>query len=132
MGAPIYWVLGQRGSGKTTTAKKLLGRETILLDGDEIRDATCNLDMTPAGRWKQNLTLAKLARLFSDQGFEVVVAAICPYEALRREVHEITNCEFILCEHNDYVGDPDHPFEPMVDIEPMWIVAWKKDEEWPT
>jgi len=30
----IFWVFGQRRSGKTTQAKKLLGKNTVFLDSD--------------------------------------------------------------------------------------------------
>ena len=32
------------------------------------------------------------------QGFDVVIATICPYRDLREKVKEITNCRFIYLE----------------------------------
>ena len=92
----ILWVTGNTGSGKTTLAKRLVGKNTVLLDGDEMR-ATINrgLGLTKKDRWENNIRIARLAKLLEDQGFVVIVSVICPYEALRREVETITGCKWI-------------------------------------
>ena len=101
----IIWITGQSKSGKTTIAKQLKTNRAIILDGDDIRS------IYPTGfsqkeRWEHNLRVAKLAKLLESQGFEVIVALICPYKKLRNEVKEICNCGFIYLSggkiHKDY------------------------------
>lgn len=92
----IWWVYGDSGAGKSTLAKKIGG---IHLDGDEMRDTICkDLDMSPEGRRESNVRIARLAKLLSDKGHDVVVSTICPYEELRKEVFWITKCRFIKIE----------------------------------
>lgn len=92
----ILWITGNTQSGKTTLAKKLMGKNTILLDGDEMR-ATVNrsLGLTTVDRWENNIRIARLAKLLEEQGFSIIVAVICPYKALRRAVETITGCKWI-------------------------------------
>ena len=107
----ILWLTGNTGAGKTTIARVLKRPDSILLDGDEIRDLTNNHDLSKTGRWEHNLYIARLAKLLESQGFQVIVSVICPYEKLRQEVQNITNCEFIYL---TYEGDdqlPDKPYE---------------------
>lgn len=115
----IYWLTGNTGAGKTTLAYELKDRDpdknTLILDGDEIRYAFKNFDLSETGRWKHNLNIAKLAQVFEEQGFNVVVSVICPYEGLRQEVKEICDCTFVYL---PYTGDDklDHaPYEPPKD-----------------
>jgi hypothetical protein len=93
----IIWLTGNTGAGKTTLAKALThGNNTILLDGDEMRktiSTQCGMDMQ--GRWENCLRIARLAKHLEDEGHAVVVAVIAPYEKLRQEIKEITNCVFI-------------------------------------
>jgi len=92
----IWWIYGESGSGKTTLAKKLQG---IHLDADEIRPAISeDLGYSPADRRKNNLRIARLAKLLSDQGHDVIVSTICPYEDLRDQVYYICKCRFIKVE----------------------------------
>ena len=56
----IIWITGQSGSGKTTLAKQMKTDNTIILDGDEIRNCF------PTGflkkdRWNHNESVAILA-----------------------------------------------------------------------
>ncbi|MCK9370977.1 adenylyl-sulfate kinase [Candidatus Dojkabacteria bacterium] len=92
----IYWIYGQSGAGKTTLANKLEG---IHLDADEIRPAICeDLGYTEEDRKKNNSRIARLAKLLDNQGYDVVVSTICPYEDLRDEVYYICKCRFIKVE----------------------------------
>lgn len=109
----INWLTGNSGAGKTTLALKLqkMSDKTIILDGDDMRDAMGNKDLSRAGRWENNLQVARLAVIFEKQGFDVIVAVICPYEELRQQVREITNCYFTYL---PYKGDdqiPEMPYE---------------------
>ncbi len=106
----IWWLTGQSESGKTTLAKKLAGRYDIILDGDDCREIWPGLKMGYADRWEQNLRVARLAKMLEDQGFAVIVAVICPYKALRREVKEICGCQFMFVEGGRPI-DRFHPYE---------------------
>ena len=90
----IIWLTGNTNSGKTTLAKKMAGKNTVILDGDDLRK------VWPAGfskedREEHNLRIARLARMLEDQGLSVIVSLICPYADLRKKVEEITSCTFI-------------------------------------
>jgi energy-coupling factor transporter ATP-binding protein EcfA2 len=126
MSPEIIWLTGQTGSGKTTMLKKMAGKDTILLDGDNLRAVWPGLTMSRMDRWEQNLRTARLARMLADQGFCVVVATIAPFEKLRREIRTITGCSFIFIDHNEYPNDPDRPYEDAWDAE--MIVRRKVDE----
>jgi len=108
----VIWITGNSGAGKTGYAKKILKPGQIWLDGDEIRSRTSiGYAMTKDNRWRHNLNVARWARMLSDQGFDLVVSLICPYELLRQEVKKITGCKFIYIE---YQGDDlisDKPYE---------------------
>ena len=63
-----------------------------------MRGIWTDLGLGKKDRWEQNLRVARLAKMLADQGFNVVVAVICPYKKLRAEVKRITNCKFIYIE----------------------------------
>lgn len=89
----IWWLYGESGSGKTTLAKQLPG---IHLDADTLRPAICeDLGYSEEDRRKNNLRIARLAKVLSEQGYDVVVSTICPYEDLRQQVYWITKCRFV-------------------------------------
>ena len=95
----ITWITGESGSGKTTLAKKLIGKNTILLDGDSIRPAICeDLEYGDIDRRKNNLRVARLANLLNNQGFDVVVATICSGNPIKQEVYWICKCKFVHME----------------------------------
>jgi adenylylsulfate kinase-like enzyme len=90
----IWWIYGQSGAGKTTLAKHIGG---VHLDGDEMRKCW-HLGFSEEDRRENNLRIAKIAKMLSDQGHTVVVSTICPYEDLRKEVYFICKCRFIKIE----------------------------------
>lgn len=96
----VEWVYGESGSGKTTLARKLQKHSpnTVHLDGDDMRRVWTDLGHSDEDRVTQNLRVANLARVLSRQGFNVVVSTICPTEALRESVQQITGCVFIHIE----------------------------------
>lgn len=105
----------------------MAGKDTILLDGDDLRAIWPELGLSRTDRWEQNLRAARLAKLIADQGFLVVVATIAPFEKLRREIRAITGCTFIFVDHNEFPDDPERPYEDAWDAE--IIVRRKKDIE---
>jgi len=79
----ITWFYGNTGAGKTTRAKALARQvNAILLDGDELREVW-SLGFTESDRREQNQRVYRLAKLLERQGFDVVVALICPYKDQR-------------------------------------------------
>lgn len=91
----ITWIVGESGSGKTTLAKVLQKEYSgIILDGDALRQVW-KLGFSTKDRREQNMRAAKLARLIEAQGYNVIVATICPGEELRKEVQLITDCRMI-------------------------------------
>ena len=91
----IIWLTGNSGSGKTTLARKLTGKNTIVLDGDVMRQVwPQKLTLSKEDRWKQGLGIARLAKELESQGFCVVVSVIAPYKDLRREIETICGCKW--------------------------------------
>ena len=93
----VLWISGRSKSGKSTLAHKISQGKWIVLDGDAMRKSISeDLGFSKEDRWKHNLRVAKLARELDAQGFDVIVATICPYQELRKKVQEITGCKFIF------------------------------------
>jgi adenylylsulfate kinase-like enzyme len=121
----IIWLTGNTGAGKTTLAKALCrGDKTILLDGDEMRktiSTDCSFDKE--SRETSCLRTARLAKTLEDQGYAVVVAVIAPYEKLREQIREITNCVFVWLptgkEHTE-----ETPYEPCDRTADVVMLDW--------
>jgi adenylylsulfate kinase-like enzyme len=108
------WFTGNTRSGKSWAARSLRHHFTppaIVLDGDEMRKIWPGLGFSEADRWTQNLRIARLAKLLSDQGIQVIVAAICPYQRLRKEVKRICSCDFRFLEGGQKPNQQ-YPYEP--------------------
>jgi adenylylsulfate kinase len=76
----IIQIIGLPGAGKTALATALKNRiKAIHLNADEIR-ATVNSDLSFSidGRMEQARRLGEMARLISNQGFDVLVDFVCP------------------------------------------------------
>lgn len=117
----IIWLTGNTNSGKTTLAKKMAGKNTIILDGDDIRKVWTT-GFSKEEREEHNLRIARLARMLEDQGFNVIVSVICPYNDLRKKVEEITNCTFIYIKGGK--TGKEFPFEEP--LEKTIIYDWRK------
>jgi adenylylsulfate kinase len=94
----IQWIYGESGSGKTTLAKSIQAastRQCVLLDGDDMRRVWTDLGYSDEDRETQNTRVAHLARVLARQGFDVVVATICPTPELRKKVQQITGAVMI-------------------------------------
>lgn len=115
----ITWLIGNTGAGKTTFAEKLRkmrGNSCLVLDGDEMRKVWCGLGFKRQDRWEQNLRLARLAVNLHTQGYDIIVASICPFNDLRREVKAITGCTFLYLE-GGHVSNSEYPFEAPIDAD---------------
>jgi len=89
----MIWITGNSGAGKSTLAFRLKKDNSVILDGDELRRAWPELGFSEKDRWIQNFRAAKLGSMLERQGFNVIVATICPYKKLREELerdHSIT------------------------------------------
>ncbi len=88
----IYWFTGQPGAGKTEIAKKLVEylnlRETIHIDGDDLRDIFDNKDYSENGR-RLNIQRAQDIALFlNSKKYDVVVSLVSPYRDQREYLKE--------------------------------------------
>ena len=88
----IINLTGQAGSGKTTIASELkkIIENSIIVDGDELRDLFKNKDYSEEGR-RRNITNAyNIARFLEAKGFTPIIALISPYLDLREELKSQT------------------------------------------
>jgi len=106
----ILWIVGQSKSGKSTLARKISQGTWIVLDGDAMRRSiSADLGFSKEDRWENNLRIARLSKELDAQGFDVVVATICPYKKLRQEVKRITGCKFVYLDGG--LIREDYPYE---------------------
>ena len=85
-----YWVTGLSATGKTTLSSLLvthlrgLGKTVIYLDGDELRQVLADEAYTREERVALAMRYARLCKLLSEQGVDVVIAVI----GLFKEIHK--------------------------------------------
>ncbi len=85
-----YWVTGLSATGKTTLSSLLvthlrgLGKTVVHLDGDELRQVLADESYTREARIALAMRYARLCKLLSEQGVDVVIAVI----GLFKEVHK--------------------------------------------
>ncbi len=84
----VYWITGLSGAGKSTTAHSLATqlracqRSVIVLDGDDLRAVYGDgLEYAVADRRKLAMRHARLCRLLSLQGMDVICATISLFHA---------------------------------------------------
>ena len=87
--ARCFWITGLSASGKTTLSRMLYehythaGINTILLDGDELRDIFSNHSYTRVDRIKLGLSYSRLCKHLVSQNVNVIIAVI----GLFKEIH---------------------------------------------
>jgi bifunctional enzyme CysN/CysC len=86
----VVWLTGLPGSGKSTIAniveRKLvaLGRQTMLLDGDNLRQGlNADLGFDPVARSENVRRVGEVAKLMADAGLIAIVALVSPFQADR-------------------------------------------------
>lgn len=118
-GVFCVWLMGLSSSGKTTLAQ-LLARELAqrgvkveVLDGDVVRSTVSKeLGFSPSERVTNLRRIATMAHNLLRQRVVTIVAAICPYHAIREEVRSIIgdyvevylNCPLEICISRDPKG----------------------------
>lgn len=124
---PIIWLTGNSGAGKSTLSfalrdyyneelqgEHLLARRIIVLDGDEMRQ-TVSVDegFSPEDRRRHNFRMARLARLFQQHGFLVIVSVIAPFQGVREELEALCDPLWVHV-HRSNLDAPDRPYEAPV------------------
>jgi adenylylsulfate kinase len=118
-GAFCVWLMGLSASGKTTLARLLAqaleerGFTVEVLDGDIMRTTLSKgLGFTRQDRETNLRRIAALANNLVGQQVVTIVAAICPYHAIREEVRAtigefvevFLNCSLAVCIQRDPKG----------------------------
>ena len=124
----ILYIIGQPASGKTTLANNLLthfGKEnTIIIDGDDLRDIFQNKDYSEIGRRKNIERAQDIAQFLDKKGFMVLVSMVSPYRDQREDFKKKSNViEVYLHTTEDrgreqyHVKDYEPPLENFIDID---------------
>ena len=87
----LYWLTGLAGAGKTSVGNILFKyikkkyRNTVFLDGDILRAILGyeNINYDKASRMSIAMQYAKLSKLFTDQGINVIFATISMFDSVR-------------------------------------------------
>jgi adenylylsulfate kinase len=84
----IINLTGQAGAGKSTIARELykILHNSIIIDGDELREIFVNKDYSEDGRRKNITNAYNIARFLEAKGFTPIIALISPYEDLREDL----------------------------------------------
>jgi adenylylsulfate kinase len=98
--APVIWLTGLPGSGKTTIAKALSpklkgsGFKVELLDGDIVRkELSPELGFTKQDRELHSRRVVYLCKLLSRNGIATIVCLISPYREFRRYARREINVD---------------------------------------
>lgn len=119
--ACVLWFTGLSGSGKTTLAKALeerlfhMGRQTMFLDGDNLRHGLCaDLGFSASDRQQNIRRAAWTAQLAFHHGLVVVCSFISPFRQERefarslipqgRFLEVFVSCDLEICKRRDPKG----------------------------
>lgn len=96
----VLWFTGLSGSGKSTIANcveqklHLLGKHTVLLDGDNVRQGlNRDLGFTEQDRAENIRRIAEVAKLMTDAGLITLVAFISPYRSEREMARDLIGAD---------------------------------------
>lgn len=127
----IIWLTGNSGAGKTTLAKKLCAQNKywINLDGDEMRDSiSLGAGFSKADREEHNLRVARLAKVLSDQGYDIIVSVIAPFHSTRKKISSIIpDCKWIYVKKLQPIKK-DRPYQPPRNTPVIDTGAYTKNE----
>lgn len=91
--AAVVWITGLPGSGKSTlafaasTAMRERGMQTVVLDGDMLRDGLCaDLGFSVEDRLENMRRVGDVAKLFMMQGTVALVALVSPIRSARARI----------------------------------------------
>lgn len=91
--AAVVWITGLPGSGKSTlafavgAALRESGMQTVVLDGDKLRDGLCaDLGFSVEDRLENMRRVGAVAKLFMMQGTVVLVALVSPIRRARASI----------------------------------------------
>ncbi len=98
----ILWFTGLSGSGKSTLAQYLTpilrerGKNVEVLDGDEVREnLSKGLGFSKEDRDTNIRRIGYVANLLARNGAVAITAAISPYAAVRDEIRQRADAEFV-------------------------------------
>ena len=117
----LLWFTGLSGSGKSTLAHAVeqrlhgMGRQTFVLDGDNIRHGLCgDLGFSEGDRIENIRRVGEVAKLFLEAGVITLAAFISPYSRDRQVARSLILdgdfleiyclCPLDICESRDVKG----------------------------
>ncbi len=108
----VVWFTGNVGSGKSELAHLLKERlNGIILEGNAMRESiSLGASFSKEDREEHNLRVARLAKVLNNQGHNVVVSVIAPFQDAREKITQICNPYWIYVSGGE-VGE-DKPYEP--------------------
>lgn len=111
----IIWFTGNSGSGKTTLVKALKEKlfNWLILDGNDIRESiSSGLGFSKEDREEHNLRVARLAKNLSEQGFNIMVSVIAPFQSTRNKINDIIKCDWVYLKRDSVNKGENYPYEP--------------------
>lgn len=117
----LLWFTGLSGSGKSTLAHAVeeqlhqLGRQTFVLDGDNVRHGLCgDLGFSEQDRVENIRRVGEVGRLFLEAGLITLTAFISPFGMDRERARSLfphgdfleiyCRCPLAVCEERDVKG----------------------------
>lgn len=118
----VIWLTGNMGAGKTSIAYLLKERlNAIVLDGDEMRQSiSLGAGFSRKDRHEHNLRVARLAKVLNEQGNNVIVSVIAPFQKTRDEIEKICDPYWIYIRGGEKGKDKPYevPKNPDITIDP--------------